>query len=198
VERNKVMEYYVEITLIPSSDISLNFLWKKLFQLIHLKLVEIKAMDKKIPIGIGFPGYQSDGLPLGNKLRLFAPSMDDLKRLNLNSGLSGFKGYVSLTEIEKVPDKIERYSCFNRVQRKTNKERLARRRAKRLKISYEQALKDFKDFKKKLIKVPFINMQSQSTGENFHFFIQRHEFTTPINEGFGSYGLSKRSTVPEF
>jgi CRISPR-associated endonuclease Csy4 len=190
------MKYYIEISLLPSIDISLGFLWEKMFSRIHMELVKIKGPDEKVQIGLGFPNYQSQIFPLGDKLRIFALSLADLKEFNPK--FEGLKDYIHLSEIRDVPEKVNNFSRFERIQLKTNSERLARRDVKRLNITYEQAIDKYKNYKKKLTKTPFINMQSQSTGKKFCLFIKKQKCLSPVYEKFGTYGLSKTSTVPEF
>ena len=44
------MKNYIEMTLLPDADITLNFLWEKLYQQLHLALVEIQDSDKTVPV----------------------------------------------------------------------------------------------------------------------------------------------------
>lgn len=66
------MNAYQEITLLPSADINLNFLWEKAYQRIHLRLVETKMPDGLSPIGLAFPEYNAEKCQLGAKLRIFS------------------------------------------------------------------------------------------------------------------------------
>lgn len=193
-----IMNVYREITLMPQPDIALNFLWEKVFQQIHLGLVEMQDKNGTVPIGISLPEYMTEGSPLGSKLRLFALSKDTFEKLNVNERMSRLADYVHLTGIRDVPGNIKTFSCFKRQQLKTNIERLARRKAKRHNISIEQAIEELDGFKDELVKTPFINMQSLSTGKRFRLFIQKEVSDVSKNEGFSTYGLSHVSTVPEF
>lgn len=193
-----IMKVYREIILRPQPDIALNFLWEKVFQQIHIGLVEMKDKDDKVPIGISLPEYMAEGSPLGSKLRLFALSIETLEKLNVNARLSRLTDYVHLTGIRDVPGNIKTFSCFKRQQLKTNIERLARRKAKRQNINIEQAIEELDGFKDELVKTPFINMQSLSSSKRFRLFIQKKVSGVSKNEGFSTYGLSHVSTVPEF
>ena len=51
------MKYFVEMTLLSNSEISLNFIWSKLFGQLHLGLVEMQDDQGRVPIGISFPDY---------------------------------------------------------------------------------------------------------------------------------------------
>ena len=54
------MKNYIEITLLPSAEITLSFLWEKLYQQLHLALVEIQDSDKSVSVGVSFPKYRCD------------------------------------------------------------------------------------------------------------------------------------------
>lgn len=192
------MNHYSEITLLPSADIALNFLWEKVFQQIHLGLVEMQDANRMVPIGISLPEYMANVSPLGSKLRLFAVSKDTLQSFNVGAWLSRLTDYVHLTGIRDVPGNIKTFNCFKRQQLKTNVDRLARRKAKRQNISIEQAIKELGGFEDELVKTPFISMQSLSTGKRFRLFIQKEVAEVTKNEGFSTYGLSSVSTVPDF
>lgn len=192
------MKHYRDITLLPSADIALNFLWEKVYQQIHLGLVEMQDSNGNVPIGIGLPEYLSKHAPLGRKLRLFAISKEVFTAFDADTWLKRLADYVHLTGVRDVPENIRSFSCFKRQQTKTNVERLARRKAKRQNISIEQAVEQLGDFEDKLVKTPFINIQSQSTGKRFRLFVQKEMCDEPRYEGFSTYGLSPVSTVPEF
>ena len=49
------MKHYIEITLIDNFDINLFSLWSKVFQQIHLGLVEIQDDQGRVSIGLSFP-----------------------------------------------------------------------------------------------------------------------------------------------
>ena len=83
-ERNN-MNYYQDITLIPDGEVSLSFLWTKVFTQLHLALVEEKRREGMVKTALAFPAYQDKGL--GNKIRILAPSAEQLERLHLEQGL---------------------------------------------------------------------------------------------------------------
>ena len=197
-ERTNIMKYYINILLKPNADISLNFLWGKVYQQIHIGLVEIQDENNIVPVGVSFPGYLSKGYPLGQDLRLFAVDRETLEKFNIKFWLKRLSNYVQISEIMEVPTDIKTYSCFRRHQVHTNRNRLARRRAKRHDISIEQAMKDLESFEEKRTSTPYIHMLSQSTGDRFRIHIQRVIYNTPVSGGFNSYGLSNLSTVPNF
>lgn len=87
------MKFYIEITLLPGVDIGINFLWAKLYQQIHLALVDMNDGKGSVPVGVAFPQYDTDKNRLGNKLRLFASSESDLIKLDIKKWLNRLLDY---------------------------------------------------------------------------------------------------------
>jgi len=203
------MKFYQEITLLPNHEIGVNFLWSKVFSQIHIALVESKDAQEKTPIGISFPeGKFDQKIGLGAKIRLFAPDEPTLQKFNAQKWLANFSDYIHLTGIrEVVPEKITGYAIYSRHQPKVNKERLARRHAKRHNVDYAAALKHYENMEDKRIGLPFIRLKSLSGGENFCLWIKKTAANQPSNNNFTTYGLSnistkefpnRESSVPEF
>ncbi len=193
-----LMKLYREIIFRPQPEISLGFLWGKVFQQIHIGLVEMKDSNGNVPIGISFPEYLSEDGPLGRKLRMFTTSKEVFTVFDVDTRLKRLADYVHLTGIRDVPENIRSFCRFKRQQTKTNVERLARRRAKRHGISIEKAISELKGFEDKQVKTPFINMESLSSKRRFRLFIIKEICDNPAYEGYSTYGLSQVSTVPEF
>ena len=195
------MKNYLEVTLLPSGEIPLYFIWEKLYQQLHLALVESQNADKKVEIGVSFPEYQcgNNKHHLGSKLRVFATSAEALEKLNLSKWLSRLTDYIHITSIRDVPDKIESYAYFKRLQLKSNNARLARRKAKREGISEEQALAYFEGRKEQYSQAPFIRIKSLSSSRQYRLIIVRENAeTNQTAKGYSSYGLSSESFVPIF
>ncbi|MBF0241169.1 MAG: type I-F CRISPR-associated endoribonuclease Cas6/Csy4, partial [Desulfamplus sp.] len=192
------MKHYIELTLIQNADIAHYFLWEKVFQQVHLGLVEMQDSDKKVQIGISFPEYDKENYRLGNKIRFFAEDEATLKQFDVQKWLNRLLDYVHLTRIRPVPDRKLTYACYKREQIKETKERLARRKAKRAGISIDEALQLLGNYEEKRVRTPFINIKSQSSDRRFRLFILKENSSELINQGFSSYGLSNISTVPEF
>ncbi|HAQ45680.1 MAG TPA: type I-F CRISPR-associated endoribonuclease Cas6/Csy4 [Dialister sp.] len=93
-ERNN-MNYYQDITLIPNGEVSLSFLWTKVFTQLHLALAEEQRREGMVKTALAFPAYQDK--ELGNKIRILAPSAEQLERLHLDQGLERLSDYVHLT-----------------------------------------------------------------------------------------------------
>lgn len=194
------MKHYLEITLLPNPDINLLALWSKVFQQIHLGLVEIQDDQKRAPIGVSFPEYISGEKysVLGSKLRLFAQNESTLTRFDVAKWLIRLSDYVHCTGIRSVPDKLKGYALYQREQPKTNKERLARRYANRHHIDYDAAIQRYSDMEYKLIPTPFIRLKSLSSDKIFCLWIKKKIAAEPSGNTFSSYGLSASATVPEF
>jgi CRISPR-associated endonuclease Csy4 len=192
------MKHYIEITLLPSADISRNFLWEKIFQPIHFGLVEMQSSNGTAPIGISFPEFNSERRELGSKLRIFAPNKLFLEKFDADRRLERFMNYVHLTGIRQIPDSVSEYVRYKRCQPNSSKERVARRKARREGIGYKEALELLEGYQEIKLKNPFITITSQSSGRRFPLFITKEETDQPIDEGFTAYGLSRKGTVPEF
>lgn len=195
------MGFYCEITLLPNPEVNLNFLWSKVFQQIHLGLVEMQDDNGQVPIGVAFPEYvvEEKYSELGGKCRLFAQDEATLARFDVAKWLDRLSDYVHCTRIREVPEKLVGYAIYQRQQPKTNKERLARRYAKRHKASYEEGLQHYGDMVLPVsIPTPFIRLQSLSNRQTFCLWIKKTPAPEPLEAGFSSYGLSATATVPEF
>ena len=201
------MTAYLEITLLPDVDISLNFLLQKVYQQLHLKFVEMQrenitgSVQKGglQPIGVSFPKYNAQANTLGDKIRLFAQSEAVLERFNAKHTFRKLSDYVHVTNIREVPENGVMFGCFQRVQLKSNNARLARRKAKRENISFEQALFKLRTHAEQRTDLPFMSIKSASNGESFRLFIIYCEKSQASSEQvFSTYGLSDKSTVPIF
>ena len=192
------MKYYQELTLLPQEDIDLYFIWQKLFQQIHLALVENKNEENASPVGVGFPEYHAESYCLGKKLRIFAYKEELLEQMQCEKWLNRLKDYVKLNPIKPVPEKLIGHACFKHIKLKGNKEKLARRRANRKGETLQQALAYFEGFDEQQSKLPYINMTSQTTGQRFRLFIEKQVMEAPQTGLFSCYGLSNTTTVPLF
>ena len=207
------MKFYIEITLLPSIDVGINFLWAKLYQQIHLALVDMSDGKGIAPIGAAFPQYDTDKNRLGSKLRLFAKSESDLLKLDIKKWLNHLLDYAHITQIREVPNRIESYAIYKRQQphRSFAKlKRLIKRKAKREGMSMEEAKinltispkntidKKIKTDDAQLLKTPFIEIKSMSSDNRFRLFIIKERSLSYLEGNFNSYGLGDKSTVPEF
>ena len=191
------MKHYIELTLLPNPEIPIYFIWEKLYQQLHLALVEVQDDNGQVAIGVSFPGYDGKEFQLGCKLRLFARTEQELEQLNLGKWLARLTDYVHLTSIKDVPADC-RFGLFKRVQPKSNTARLARRKAKRERISVEEAMKKLAGRKEQTSKVPFVQIKSLHSDKRYRLMIA-YAAVDKSNAGtFSTYGLSSQSTVPVF
>ena len=204
------MKFYQEITLIDQAEISPYFIWSKLYTQVHIALAEIKDDSDKVGIGASFPQYifeekvenQKARINLGNKLRLFAESEADLKKLDIRKWLERLEDYVHITSIREVPSDIKGYAIYKRKQVKTNAQRLARHRIKRGDIGFDEALARYSNVVT-TTNMPYIEMKSLSTSDQqsekrFKLFIEKQPAEKTETQVFSTYGLSSVSSVPEF
>lgn len=214
------MRFYCEITLLPNPEASLNFLWSKAFQQIHLGLVEMQDEQRQIPIGVSFPEYTigKKYSALGSKLRLFAQDESTLRRFDRVRWLDHLSDYVHCTSIRSIPEKLTGYALYQREQPKTSKERLARRYASRHSMDYETVLNGsvelsvkseskvgsekrlmrYSEMPHKIVTTPFIRLKSLSSNKTFCLWIKKTMALNLEGNTYSSYGLSATSTVPEF
>lgn len=206
------MKYYIDITLLPDAEANLGFLWEKVYQQVHLALVENKTSANNSEIGLSIPDYSDNSFPLGSKLRLLASSEKLLQQLDIGKWLNRLTDYAHFTSIRAVPDNVKSFAKFKRIRSEkimvdgkekmkkldTNIERLARRRVKRKGETFEQALKYFNGFQQRETNLPFINIKSLSENKQFKLFIEREFVDNPETGVFSCYGLSKETTVPWF
>ena len=192
------MNVYLDITLLPGADIDHNFLLEKVYRQIHLGLADIQTLNGSSAIGVSFPEYNAEKYQLGTKLRLFAQDKNIIENFNAKKWLSRLSDYVHITGVRDVPGNITSYIRFKRKQSKSSTERLARRKAKREGIEFDQAFQLLQGRKEILIKSPFIKVASSSSGQSFRLFIIKEHASEQINDGFSCYGLSAKSTIPDF
>ena len=192
------MKHYMEITALPCPDVGVHFILEKVFRQIHLALVKLKKPNGSVPVGISFPEYDGAKNRLGTKIRLFAAREEELAALNMVEHMSGFRDYVHVTGIRRVPEKALSYASYARSQPKSSNLRLARRKAARGGIALEKAVQLLSQYEEARVDTPFINIMSDSTGRRFRLFILKQEKDGFMNEGFNSYGLSSKSSLPEF
>ena len=204
------MEYYQEVKFLPDDDISIHFLWSKVYKQLHLALAGIKNENNKVNIGFSFPDYRYDAQKgsgfLGEKLRIFASVEDTLTNLKVQTWLERYLDYVHISSIKAVPyEKVEGYAIFKRKQVKSSAERLARSDVKKGRYEYQEALEHHRKFIKST-NLPYVQILSDSSSEKielkdkhcFKLFIEKLNADKSETQVFSTYGLSSESSVPEF
>ncbi|ART79474.1 type I-F CRISPR-associated endoribonuclease Cas6/Csy4 [Oceanisphaera avium] len=197
------MKYYQDITLLPDAESALGFLWQKIYQQVHIALVEQKVDDQHSAIAVSFPNYGSKGFPLGNKLRLLAKEKGQLEKLNLARFLSRFEDYTHQKSIQPVPESTSHVAFVRRRvkgQARIEKDMLDKALlwSKKSGQNLELCLQQLEKSKPQIKQAPaFIWMESLETktrnpmgSAKFPLFIERVELPE-ANEGlFNCYGLS--------
>jgi len=217
------MKYYLDITLLPEADITLGFIWQKVYQQVHIALVDNKVADNESAIAVSFPRYNAEksaeqAFPLGNQLRLLADAETQLTELNIAKWLNRFEDYVHIKSIKPVPDKVT-HASFVRVQVKgearIEKDMLskAQRWSEKSGQPLDICLAQLEKSKPKAnSNAPFIWLESQETKQRdlassrkFPLFIKKIEVTEEQIGTFNCYGLStnhnnkeKLVSIPQF
>lgn len=211
------MKFYQELTLLPDAEIDLAFLWMKIYQQIHLALVENKQENNQSLIAVGFPEYGSPGCFLGRKLRLFSLEEKHLETLDIVRWLNRLSDYVHIKSIQPVPEYTTSV-CYLRehIKGKARVEKEMHKKAvlwaKKTGATIESCLSELEKTRPDHnSKLPFIWMESQRTkqqnGETqkFPLFIKQVFISSPQQQSFNCYGLSLSqskqallSTVPYF
>lgn len=196
------MKVYIDITLLPSDDIGHHFLWEKVYQQLHIALVDFKKSNSQSAIGFGFPEFNGKSHRLGRKVRIFAQTNAELEQFNVQRWLNRLEDYVHITSVRNVPEEVLGYERFCRLQVKGNPERYARRAAKRQGISYEQALRERETMPINKTRNPFIWMKSLTNDNRFRLIITQDIASKEVAEEggwqFDSYGLAKEGRLPKF
>lgn len=184
------MKHYIEIRLLPDTEFSPSLLMNALFAKFHRALVEAGYGV----VGVSFPHVQKT---LGDTVRLHG-SQGALQRLMAIGWLKGLTDYTSVTAITAVPDNC-RYRVVKRVQAKSSVERMYRRSVKKGWLTAEEAETRMNAGKEQQLKLPFVQLKSNSSGQVFRLFIQQGKLLDlPVEGGFSAYGLSDAATVPWF
>ena len=212
------MKYYLDITLLPDAEINLGFLWQKVYQQIHIALVDNKIGKNESAIAVAFPRYGDKLFPLGDQLRLFAETEIQLKGFNINKWLSRFADYIHIKSIKPVPEKVT-YVCYIRkhVKGGAGIEKKMQAKAKHWSeksgLSIDECLKSLEKSKPNVSsKLPFIWLESQETKRlnrvesgKFPLFINKVEVEKQQQGRITCYGLSANHqdvnqlvSVPQF
>lgn len=198
------LSHYQEITILPDPEITSYFIWSKLYNQLHIALADIKNTHGIESIGVSFPDYHFDSKngkssKLGNKLRVFALSEDDLTKLDLNKWLERLTDYVHIKPIKAVPDKIEGYVSVHRYRFKPI-EVQAQSLAEKLKISLDDALATVA--KRKPEKpLPYITLISETNKSPYPLKVLQQPADEPKPGTFNTYGMNgmrNNATVPHW
>lgn len=210
------MKYYQDITLLPDAEVSLGFIWEKVYQQIHLLLVENKNAESQSQLGLSFPTYGDKAFPLGNQLRLLAENEEHLVKANVNQWLQRLSDYVHIKSVRAVPSEVNEYACFYRVNPKSQRRRIKQLDRRVTVLAQKHGVAE-EAMRAQLLasieqcsdgcKLPYINVQSLSSSANqqrhkFMLFIKCEKASESKGNGnvFTCYGLSptEKETAPVF
>ena len=206
-----MMKFYIELTVINSTDTSFSTAWTTLYTQLHLAFVEMQDANAQVPIGVSFPEYnvgESKGkklMLLGSKLRIFAQDEATLIQLNLPKWLARLKDFIHIKSITPVPENVQNHLFVSRYRPKSNIELVARRIVKRKQITLEQAMeylntvdeaRKLKGYEQKWEPFPYIQLKSLSGKQDFSLCISQTTVDEMKGGMFSTYGLSSQSTVP--
>jgi CRISPR-associated endonuclease Csy4 len=187
------MNHYVDIEVRPDPEFPAHQLMSALYAKLHRALVAKKSTD----IGVSFPSIDAQAPHLGTRLRLHA-STAALSALMDSDWLAGMRDHVMLMPPALVPPAAQ-HRAVRRVQVKSSPERLRRRLMRRHGIDEQQARQRIPDESARLAHLPFTQLRSTSTGQNFMLFLEHGPLQPGAVSGdFNAYGLSHGATIPWF
>lgn len=203
------MQYYIELTLLPNEDTSAYFLWSKVYTQLHIAFAEHSNEQGRISFGVSFPQYRMNEQKkigfLGTKIRVFASSESQLQQLNLGKWLERFIDYVHITQPREVPQaKVNGHAHYYRVNPKMSIEERIVHQAQRRNISLDEAKQHFKRYIEQPIIEPYVSLKSlsakreQNIDRPYRLYIGKSLVDEAKDGEFGTYGLSRVATVPEF
>ncbi|QAR33493.1 type I-F CRISPR-associated endoribonuclease Cas6/Csy4 [Geovibrio thiophilus] len=187
------MRFYADLRVRENPEITPQVILNMLFEKLHLVLAEQVRGD----VGISFPDVKNGQKNLGKVLRVHGEK-EALESVVLHPAIERTADYAEIGRIRQVPDNAA-YCIVSRVQAKSSPERLRRRSIKKFGMSEEEAMLRVPDSKAKMLELPFITLNSKSTGQKFRLYIRHEEASNSGNgKGFSTYGLSAVSAVPWF
>lgn len=187
------MSHYLDIHLLPNPDLPAHVLLSALYAKLHRALLDLQTGE----IGITFPAYQSSPPSLGDRLRLVGPA-GALDQLISSSRLGGMRDHLRWEPVAMVPATAE-HRRIRRIQAKSNPARLRRRQMRRHGLTEAEALARVPDTAVELLRLPFLQVRSASTGQTFRLFLELGAPQIEASDGqFNAYGLSSSCTVPWF
>lgn len=207
------MNYYQEITLIEQADVGLNYVHSAVYEGIHTALCD-NYQGLKVNIGVSFPMYEyaekADKGQLGNKMRLFAKTKQELALLDIPAVLDTYADYIHITSIKEVGSKATHYEVYSRYRHRGHYKKAKRLQAHLIKKygsewfdenlgSYDAVLANCIAHSP-MLNPPFITLKSHTNGQEYHVQFSREKLKQPTESfSFNGYGLSSKknpSAVP--
>lgn len=187
------MDTFVDLRLLPDPEFPATILMNALFSKFHRGLVRFGEGG----IGVSFPDTGEKIHSLGSRMRLHG-NADTLRGFLESGWMQGMRDHVRIGSLAPVPSDV-RYRIVRRVQAKSSPERLRRRLIARKGVSEAEAQQAIPDSAAETLALPFVLLQSQSTGQQFRLFIEHLPVQGQAQAGtFSAYGLSAEATIPWF
>lgn len=187
------LSHYIELHLHPDPEVAPTHLLAALYTRLHRAL----APQGTAGIAVTFPDYSAERHTLGQRLRLLG-SEADLQLWATGEWLGSVRDHVSVASLLPVPADAQ-HRTLRRVQVKSSPERLRRRLMKRHQLSEEQARQRMPDSLARTTPLPYVQLASASTAQQFKLFLALGEAQKSVQAGgFNAYGLSTAATVPWF
>lgn len=185
----KKVNYYIDIKLIPDTEMPINRLLNMLYTKLHKVLHNFSSEN----IGVSFPAHK---VLLGDHLRIHG-NKNELEALQKTNWVGGLSGYCQVIDIQAIPNGCQ-FRTVSRIQPTMSPAKL-RRLLKRGSITEEQ-VKNYKaNMFSKGINTPYIELTSTSNGNKHRRYIQLGKLQDQATGGiFDTFGLSKIATIPWF
>ncbi|MFW2176947.1 MULTISPECIES: type I-F CRISPR-associated endoribonuclease Cas6/Csy4 [unclassified Moraxella] len=199
------MKFYQELTIIPEPEIPPYVMWSKIFTQLHIAFADVKNNHGIDTIGVSFPNYQftekqgKTFATLGYKLRIFAPTEQELQTLNLDKWLERLTDYVHIKRIQAVP-KPHGFVVVKRYRYKDFDKKVAEF-AEFKGISQEDALTHCREHKRPIKHYPFISLKSETNQSDYKLSIVQESANSEKVGSFNTYGINNQSkdvTVPHW
>ncbi|WP_159911275.1 type I-F CRISPR-associated endoribonuclease Cas6/Csy4 [Pantoea sp. 18069] len=188
------LSHYIDLRLRPDPETTPVHLLAALYTRLHRALA---AAQDAPGIAVGFPGYDGSRRSVGDCLRLYG-SEAALQPWAAGAWLGNVRDHVSTTGPLPVPAHAA-HRALRRTQVKSSPERLRRRLMKRHQLSEEEARQRIPDSVGRMSDLPYIQMASTSTAQQFKLFLALGPAQPQPSPGdFNAYGLSTTATVPWF
>lgn len=187
------MDHYIDLEVRANPEITPDQLMSALYAKLHRDL----AGQGCKCIGVSFPQVSFQGVYLGPRIRLHG-ELDALNALSARNWLGSVRDHVTQSGPFKVPDNPG-YRAVRRVQVKSNPARLRRRLMRRHDLTEVQACERIPDSSARFTKLPFVCLNSASTGQSYSLIIDHGALLSePVVGEFNSYGLGTGATIPWF
>jgi len=131
---------------------------------------------------------------LGEKLRVFGDSVDDLERIQDRMENGPLDDYVAIRRIKPVPE-ASVFESFKTLNVKSFASKNSRRIKRGLKAYSDKDISKIQEKNASLDKVNFLTVTSKSNGQKFKLFIVRNAATVNDVASPDAYGFSSPSKI---